>query len=129
MWVSIASDAACAAALQQALDDYGVVDTDALQAVLEIPETAAGLARSLCTALQAAPPVMVDASTMASAVASSDAGVSAVVGTRAMWAAWRLSLRLEHALLPRRFRHLRMCARVRRRHSAQLSRLEQGLRR
>ena len=37
MWVSIASDAACAAALQQALDDYGVVDTDALQAVLEIP--------------------------------------------------------------------------------------------
>ena len=35
MWVSIASDAACAAALQQALDDYGVVDTDALQAVLE----------------------------------------------------------------------------------------------
>ena len=56
--VSIASDAACAAALQQALDDYGVVDTDALQAVLEIPETAAGLARALCTALQAAPPVM-----------------------------------------------------------------------
>ena len=56
MWVSIASDAACAAALQQALDDYGVVDTDALQAVLEIPETAAGLARALCTALQAAPP-------------------------------------------------------------------------
>ena len=82
MWVSIASDAACAAALQQALDDYGVVDTDALQAVLEIPETAAGLARALCTALQAAPPVMVDASTMASAVASSDAGVSAVVRTR-----------------------------------------------
>ena len=82
MWVSIASDAACAAALQQALDDYGVVDTDALQAVLEIPEAAAGLARALCTALQAAPPVMVDASTMASAVASSDAGVSAVVRTR-----------------------------------------------
>ena len=83
MWVSIASDAACAAALQQALDDYGVVDTDALQAVLEIPETAAaGLARALCTALQAAPPVMVDASTMASVVASSDAGVSAVVRTR-----------------------------------------------
>ena len=82
MWVSIASDAACAAALQQALDDYGVVDTDALQAVLEIPETAAGLARALCTALQAALPVMVDASTMASVVASSDAGVSAVVRTR-----------------------------------------------
>ena len=69
MWVSIASDAACAAALQQALDDYGVVDTDALQAVLEIPETAAGLAWSLCTALQAAPPVMVDACTMTDASA------------------------------------------------------------
>ena len=82
MWVSIASDAACAAALQQALDDYGVVDTDALQAVLEIPEAAAELARSLCTAIQAAPPVMVDTCTMVSPVASSDAGVSAVVGTR-----------------------------------------------
>ena len=56
MWVSIASDAACAAALQQAVFDFGVVDTDTLQAVLQIPETAAGLARALCTALQAAPP-------------------------------------------------------------------------
>ena len=56
MWVSIASDAACAAALQQAVVDFGVVDTDTLQAVLQIPETAAGLARALCTALQAAPP-------------------------------------------------------------------------
>ena len=56
MWVSIASDAACAAALQQAVVGFGVVDTDTLQAVLQIPETAAGLARALCTALQAAPP-------------------------------------------------------------------------
>jgi hypothetical protein len=56
MWVSIASDAACAAALQQAVVDFGVIDTDTLQAVLQIPETAAGLARALCTALQAAPP-------------------------------------------------------------------------
>ena len=56
MWVSIASDATCAAALQQAVVDFGVVDTDTLQAVLQIPETAAGLARALCTALQAAPP-------------------------------------------------------------------------
>eukprot|EP00966_Prymnesium_polylepis_P276990 6399563-Prymnesium_polylepis.1 len=30
MWMSTASDAVCAASLQQALDDYGVVDTDAL---------------------------------------------------------------------------------------------------
>ena len=56
MWVSIASDAACAAALQQAVVDFGLVDTDALQAVLQIPESAAGLARALCTALCAAPP-------------------------------------------------------------------------
>lgn len=59
MWVSLASDAACAAALQQALHDYGVIDTDALQAVLEIPQSAAGFSRSLCTALQAAPPVSI----------------------------------------------------------------------
>ena len=56
MWVSIASDAACAAALQQAVVDFGLFDTDALQAVLQIPESAAGLARALCTALRAAPP-------------------------------------------------------------------------
>ena len=56
MWVSIASDAVCAAALQQAVVDFGVVDTDALQAVLHIPETAAGFAWALCTALRAAPP-------------------------------------------------------------------------
>ena len=56
MWVSIASDAACAATLQQAVVDFGVVDTDALQAVLKIPETAAGFARALCTALRAACP-------------------------------------------------------------------------
>ena len=80
MWVSIASEASCAAALQQALDDYGVVDTDALQAVLDIPENAAGLARSLCTALQAAPPVMVDACTMTDASAE----VGAVTKPRQM---------------------------------------------
>ena len=56
MWVSIASDAVCATALQQAVVDFGVVDTDALQAVLNIPETAAGFARALCTALRAARP-------------------------------------------------------------------------
>ena len=55
MWVSIASDAVCATALQQAVVDFGVVDTDALQAV-NIPETAAGFARALFTALRAAPP-------------------------------------------------------------------------
>jgi len=65
-WVSIASDAACAAALaaQQVVVDFGVVDTQMLcrsvQAVLQIPEAAAGFARAharaLCTALRAAPP-------------------------------------------------------------------------
>ena len=84
IWVSIASDATCAAALQQAVVDFGVVDTDTLQAVLQIPETAAGLARALCTALQAAPPAaesMTDEHTvkpMESPVESLDAGVSAV---------------------------------------------------
>ena len=34
MWVSIASDGTCAAALQQAVVDFGVVDTDTLQAVM-----------------------------------------------------------------------------------------------
>ena len=57
MWVSIASDAVCAAVLQQAVVDFGVVDADALQAVLQVPETAARFARALCTALRAAPPV------------------------------------------------------------------------
>jgi len=28
MWVSITSDAACAAALEQAVEDYGIVDTE-----------------------------------------------------------------------------------------------------
>eukprot|EP00326_Haptolina_ericina_P021025 CAMPEP_0181178106 /NCGR_PEP_ID=MMETSP1096-20121128/5537_1 /TAXON_ID=156174 ORGANISM="Chrysochromulina ericina, Strain CCMP281" /NCGR_SAMPLE_ID=MMETSP1096 /ASSEMBLY_ACC=CAM_ASM_000453 /LENGTH=116 /DNA_ID=CAMNT_0023266341 /DNA_START=1320 /DNA_END=1670 /DNA_ORIENTATION=- len=56
IWVSIASDAVCAAALQQAVVDFGVVDSDVLQAVLQIPESAAGFARALCTALRAVPP-------------------------------------------------------------------------
>ena len=50
MWVSIGSEAACSAALRQALDNYGVFDTDALQAVLETDAT--GFARALCTSLQ-----------------------------------------------------------------------------
>ena len=50
MWVSIGSEAACSAALGQALDNYGVFDTDALQAVLETDAT--GFARALCTSLQ-----------------------------------------------------------------------------
>ena len=54
MWVSITSNAACAAALQQAVEDYGVVDTATLQAVLH--HDASGFARALCTALQAEPP-------------------------------------------------------------------------
>jgi hypothetical protein len=37
----------CAAALQQAVVDFGVVDSDVLQAVLQIPESAAGFARAL----------------------------------------------------------------------------------
>ena len=53
MWVSIASDAECAAALQQALVDYGIFDTESLKAVLHFG--AAGFARALCTALQAEP--------------------------------------------------------------------------
>ena len=51
MWVSIASDATCAAALQQAVEDYGVYDTWTLQVVLQ--HNASGFARALCTALQA----------------------------------------------------------------------------
>eukprot|EP00966_Prymnesium_polylepis_P227918 5274140-Prymnesium_polylepis.1 len=58
---------------------------------------------------------------------ASDASVSAVVGTRGVGSMATFSP-TGAALLPRRFRHLRVCARVRRRHSAQLSRLEQGLR-
>ena len=54
MWVSITSDAACAAALQQAVEDYGVVNTATLQAVLH--HDASDFARALCTALQAEPP-------------------------------------------------------------------------
>ena len=49
MWVSIDSEAACSAALQQAFLRYGIVDTDALQLVLE--SDGAGLARALCIRL------------------------------------------------------------------------------
>jgi hypothetical protein len=51
--VKIGSEAACSAALRQALDNYGVFDTDALQAVLETDAT--GFARALCTSLQQTP--------------------------------------------------------------------------
>ena len=54
MWVSIASEASCAAALQQAVENYGIFDTATLQAVLLID--AAGFARALCKALQVEPP-------------------------------------------------------------------------
>ena len=62
MWVSITSDAACAAALQQAVEDYGIVDTATLQAVLH--HDASGFARALCTALQAEPPPAAEIGTM-----------------------------------------------------------------
>ena len=54
MWVSIASDAACAAALQHAVQVYGIHDTETLQSVLEYDAT--GFARALCSALQAEAP-------------------------------------------------------------------------
>ena len=54
MWVSIGSEAACSAALRQALDNYGVFDTDALQAVLDTDAT--GFARAWCTSLQTEAP-------------------------------------------------------------------------
>ena len=54
MWVSIASEASCAAALQQTVGNYGIFDTASLQAVLLFD--AAGFARALCTALQVEPP-------------------------------------------------------------------------
>ena len=54
MWVSIASDAACAAALQHAVQVYGIHDTETLQTVLEYDAT--GFARALCSALQAEAP-------------------------------------------------------------------------
>ena len=56
MWVSITSDAACAAALQQAVEDYGVVNTATLQAVLHHDASGFARPRALCTALQAEPP-------------------------------------------------------------------------
>ena len=54
MWVSIASEASCAAALQQAVENYGIFDTASLQAVLLVD--AADFARALCKALQVEPP-------------------------------------------------------------------------
>ena len=54
MWVSIDSEAACSAALQQSFLDFGIVDNDSLQLVLQFD--GASLARALCIALQAASP-------------------------------------------------------------------------
>ena len=49
MWVSIASDAVCAAALQQAVEAYGIYDTITLKSVLQ--HDVAGFARALCPPL------------------------------------------------------------------------------
>jgi hypothetical protein len=68
MWVSIESEAACSAALQQALHKYGVLDTDTLQAVLE--SDAAGFARALCTSLQTEGPSCSSTGTMTDAAVS-----------------------------------------------------------
>ena len=54
LWVSLASEAACAAALQHAVAIYDIYDTETLQAVLQ--HDAAGLARAMCTALRAEAP-------------------------------------------------------------------------
>lgn len=54
MWVSIASEAACASTLRQAVDTYFIDDTWTLQRVLQ--HDAAAFARALCTALRAEAP-------------------------------------------------------------------------
>ena len=54
LWVSLASEAACAAALQHAVAMCGIYDTETLQAVLQ--HDAMGLARALCTALRTEAP-------------------------------------------------------------------------
>ena len=46
LWVSLASEAACAAALQHAVAIYDIYDTETLQAVLQPDATAAGLTLS-----------------------------------------------------------------------------------
>ena len=53
MKVDLACDMACAAALAQAAERYGIVDKASWQAVLQ--HDAAGFARSLCEALRAEP--------------------------------------------------------------------------
>ena len=72
MWVSIASDAACAAALQQAVEAYCIYDTITLKSVLQYD--AAGFARALCTALQAEAPSRSSTGTGPERIAVSDAG-------------------------------------------------------
>ena len=54
LWVSLASEAACAAALQHAVAMCGIYDTETLQAVLQ--HDAMGLARALCTELRTEAP-------------------------------------------------------------------------
>ena len=52
---SLESEAACSAALQQAVEEYGIFDTASLQAVLQYD--ASDFARSLCMSLRVAPRV------------------------------------------------------------------------
>ena len=89
MWVSIDSEAACSAALHQALDEYGIVDTAVLQAVLE--HDAAGLARALCTALQATSPAASAAATRAAQLMETRAARLMEAEARAVAAERRLA--------------------------------------
>ena len=72
MWVSIASDAACAAALQQAVEAYCIYDTITLKSVLQ--HDATGFARALCTALRAEAPSRSSTGTVPERIAVADAG-------------------------------------------------------
>ena len=73
-------DAACAAALQQAVVGFGVYDTDTLQAVLQFPESAAGFARALCTALRAEGPSCSSTGTVTDTVVLDVATQTALTG-------------------------------------------------
>ena len=69
LWVSLASEAACAAALQHAVAIYDIYDTETLQAVLQ--HDAAGLARAMCTALRAEAPSRSSTGTQTQAASAS----------------------------------------------------------
>ena len=73
LWVSLASEAACAAALQHAVAMYDIHDTETLQAVLQYD--AAGLPRALCTALRAEAPSRSSTGTVPERIAVADAGL------------------------------------------------------